>query len=136
MDYSELEQKICDLIDKSLENRRHKDFVEFPLSEKTISTVWKKVKIDLRGYRCIIHSDEIRHIDNEHPDDIHHICKIPHHLEKIAKIERTSSYNRDTKQKEPCLLFNKFIEKGKIEIVKLNLSREKVLKLKTLYEDS
>ena len=133
--YSVLEQEICELIEKSLLNRKYKEFVKFPLSEKTVNIVWKKVKIDLSAYYCVIHSDEIRHIQKEHPDDVHHICKIPYHLEKIAKIERTFSLNRKTNKREPCILFNKFIEKGKLVIIKLNISREKVLRLKTLYED-
>ena len=135
MTYEELEDAICKLIEKSITDRQSKDSIAFELPQKTIDLVWKKIKIDLRSYECIIHGNEIRHIQKEHPDDLYHICKVPYHLMKIAKVKKTSSYNRDTKRYEPALTFEKFTQKGKLSIVKLHISRDKILSLKTLFEE-
>ena len=135
MTESQIEEAICILIQKSLNNRQHKESIEFALPQKTIDIVWKKIRIDLKGYSCSVHSDEIRHIEKEHPDDIHHICKVQHYLQKMAKVEKTWSYNRDTRKKEPALTFRKYTQRGILSIVKMHISRNKILSLKTLYED-
>jgi len=130
----EIEAKICELVKKSLEDRQYAEEFTFKITEKTISIAWKRHFIDLKGYRCSIHSDEIRHIENEHPNDIEHICKIHYYLNKFKNIDRTTTKEAQTGKKIPCFTFTKQLKDRKVKIVKLNLSMKKVLSLKTLYE--
>jgi hypothetical protein len=106
------------------------------LDEKTVNLAWKHYFIDLRGYSCYIHSDEIRHIFKEHQDEVYHICKIHYYLHKFKHIEKTFTTNTQTGQKTPCLVFTKQLQKKQVKAVKLHLSRKKILRLKTLYEVS
>ena len=135
MSENQIEKELCRLVQLSLQNRQHKESVEFALPQKTIKIVWKKVRIDLRDYYCSVHSDEIRHIQKEHPDDINHICKVQYYLQKMTKVEKTWSYNRNTRKNEPALTFRKYTQKGILSIVEMHISRSKILSLKTLYED-
>ena len=129
-----LEERLCDLVTRSLSKRGLREEISFPLPDKTVKIAWKYYFIDLRGYFCNVHSNDIRHVQKEHPDDVLHICKIPEYLESIAKLERSSSRDRETGRDAPCLVFTKKIASKRIQIVKLNLSRNKVLKLKTMFE--
>lgn len=130
----EIEEKLCKLIEKSLEDRQCRESFTFKLSEKTIAIAWKYYFIDLKNYSCTIHSDEIRHIENEHQYEVYHICKIHYYLHKFKKIERTKTTEVQTGRKIPCFTFTKQLKDKKVKIVKLNLSRKKMLSLKTLYE--
>lgn len=134
MTNEEIETKLCELIEKSLQDRQFKDEFTFIVSQKSIDTAWKYYFIDLKNYTCKIHSDDIRHIEKEHQKEVYHICKIHLYLETFKTIEKTKTRDAQTGQNIPCLTFIKQLEDKKIKIVKLNLSRKKVLSLKTLFE--
>jgi hypothetical protein len=129
-----LESKLCQLIKLSLENKQHSEEITFPLPQKAIEKAKKKIYINLSDYTCLIHSDEIRHIHKEHGDEVYHICKIHYYLEKFAKIERSSTRDRITGKNIPCLVFTKKQTTKDIRMVKMNLSRKKILRLKTMFE--
>ena len=63
-----------------------------------------------------------------------HICKIPHYLEKFAKIEKSTTRDKVSGKNIPCFVFTKKNETKDIKMVKMNISKNKVLRLKTLYE--
>ncbi|MDD2828999.1 MAG: hypothetical protein PHW18_05435 [Sulfuricurvum sp.] len=129
-----LEAEICNLVELSLSDKTYCDQVSFLLSEKTIDKAWKHFFIDIRDYTCVIHSDEIRHIKNEHHDDVYLICKIPYYLEKFVKLERNIVSDKKTGKPVISLIFIKRNENNSVKMVKTNLSREKILRLKTLFE--
>jgi len=134
MSPEEIERTLCDLVTKSLENRQLKEEFIFELSQKSINIAWKHYFIDLRAYRCKIHSDDIRHIQKEHQDEVYHVCKIHYYLEKFKTIKRSKTRDAQTGKDIPCFEFIKQLENKKVKIVKLNLSRVKILRLKTLFE--
>jgi hypothetical protein len=134
MSIEELEEQICELVKKSLEDKQYEEKIEVLLSEKTVTLVWKLYFIDLKKYRFHIHSNEIRHIYNEHQEEVWHICKIPYYLEKFKHIEKTTTRDAQTGKQIPCLTFTKQLNDKKVKFAKMNLSRKKVLKLKTMYE--
>lgn len=134
MNFEELEAKICKLVELSLTNKQYSEQISFPLSEKTIKTAWKYHFIDIKNYTCVIHSDEIRHVQKQHSYEVQHICKIPYYLEKFAKIERSSTYDNNTGRNIPCFVFTKKMTPKNIQMVKMNISKDKILKLKTMYE--
>lgn len=136
MNFEVMEAKICDLVERSLINRELKETLTFSLNEKTIEVAWKTKFINLRKYSFRIHSDDIRHIQNEHQDEVYHICKIHYYLDKFKKIERTSTRDKQTGKTIPCLTFTTQLKDKRVKIVKLNISREKVLSLKTLFEET
>ena len=131
----EIKVKLCELVKESIKNRQLKESFTFKVSQKTIDKAWKQYYIDLRDYFCQINSDDIRHIEKEHPDDIEYICEIHYYLEKFLTIEKSFNKNNQTGKTIPCFVFRKVVDKEKIRIVKLNLSREKILKLKTLFKE-
>jgi hypothetical protein len=129
----EIEKRICALVEHALADPRCKEFVEFPLSEKTVNRIWRKIRIDLRGFKCRIHADEIRHVRKEHGDETEHICKVPHYLEKFFFVERSTSTNAQTRRSEPALVFKKRNENGTVRMVKINRSKDKTLSFKTIF---
>lgn len=129
-----LEAEICNLVELSLLDKTYCGQVSFLLSQKTIDKAWKLLFIDIRDYICVIHSDEIRHIKREHHDDVYFICKIPYYLEKFVKLERSIVPDRKTGKPVTSLIFIKRNENNSVKMVKTNLSREKILRLKTLFE--
>ncbi len=134
MDFEEIEAKLCDLVKRSLNNRMLKEELTFRISENIINHAWKHSFINLRKYSFKIHSDEIRHIQNQHQDEVYHICKIHYYLEKFNKVDKTTTRDNQTGKNIPCLTFTTQLKDKKIKIVKLNISRHKILSLKTLYE--
>jgi hypothetical protein len=129
-----LEAEICNLVELSLSDKRYCDQVSFLLSEKTIDKAWKHFFIDIRDYTCVIRSQEIRHIRKEHHDDVYLICKIPYYLEKFVKLERSNVKDEISGKPVMSLVFIKRNENNSVKMVKTNLSREKTLRLKTLFE--
>ena len=63
---NDLHDKICDLIKLSLEDKQYSHSISFPIPQRTIDLVKKKIFINLENYTCVIHSDEIRHVKKEH----------------------------------------------------------------------
>ena len=134
MSLEEIEISLCKLIKKSLADKQYAEDFSFCLSDKSVNLAWKLYFIDLKKYKCQIHSNEIRHIYKEHQEEVWHICKIPYYLEKFKHIERTTTRDAQSGKQIPCLTFTKQLRDKKVKFVKMNLSRKKVLKLKTMYE--
>jgi hypothetical protein len=129
-----LEKELCELIKLSLENKQYSKQITFQLPQKTIDKVKKKIYNNLIGYTCVIHSNEIRHIYKEHGDEVYNICDIYNYLERFAKIEKSTTRDRVSGKNIPCLVFTIKIINKDIKMVKMNISRKKVLKLKTMFE--
>jgi hypothetical protein len=129
-----LEKELCELIKLSLENKQYSKQITFQLPQETIDKVKKKIYNNLVGYTCIIHSNEIRHIFKEHGDEVYNICYIYNYLERFAKIEKSTTRDRVSGKNIPCLVFTIKIINKDIKMVKMNISRKKVLKLKTMFE--
>ena len=134
MSLDDLENKICDLIKLSLSDKTYSEQISFPIPEEAIQRSWKYSFIDIRGYICVIRSNEIRHINKEHGDEVWHVCKVAYLLEKFASVERSVVKDNITGKPITSLVFIKKSKNNSIKIVKTNISRKKVLRLKTLFE--
>ena len=135
MTLEELESEVALLITKALTDKKCSEFIAFPIAEKTVRRVKQKIFTDLTGYTCIIHSDEIRHVKKQHGEDVYLISQIPSYLTKFIRVEKSFSKNHDTGKSESALVFEKRNSNNKVKIVKINISIEKVLKLKTFFVD-
>lgn len=135
MELEELEASIAVLIEKALADKQCSDFIQFPIPEKTVRLVKKKIFIDLTDYICVIHSDEIRHVKKEHGDDVYLVSKIPSYLTKFIQVDKSFSKKHITGKSENALVFHKRNNDNKVKIVKINVSIKKVLKLKTFFVD-
>jgi hypothetical protein len=122
----EIKSKLCELVENSIKDNQLQESVTFKISQKVIDKIWKKYFIDLNKYSCEIHSNDIRHIYKEHPDDIKYICEIHYYMEKFLSVEKSSTRDNQTGKNIPCLVFRKVINREKIKIVKLNISRKKI----------
>jgi len=134
MSFEEIETHLCDLVERSLQDSMLKEEFVFQISSKIVESAWKYYFIDLKKYRFRVHSDDIRHIHNQHHEEVYHVCKIHYYLEKFKSIEKTTTRDTQTGKMIPCLTFTKQLKDKRVKIVKLNLSRKKLLSLKTLYE--
>nr|WP_321268477.1 hypothetical protein [uncultured Sulfurimonas sp.] len=134
MNLEELEKKLCELISLSLSDKSSFEQISFPIPEEAVKRAWKYSFIDIRGYQCIVRSNEIRHIYKEHAEEVWHICKIVYLLEKFATVTRTTIPDNITRKPITSLVFTKKTKNNQIRIVKTNISRNKILRLKTLFE--
>ena len=133
MTNEEIKLELCKLVEESINDNQLQSSFSFKLSQNTIDRAWKKHYIDLKRYFCEINSNDIRHIYKEHPDDIKYICEIHYLIDKFLNIQKSFTRDNQTGKNIPCLVFKKVINREKIRIVKLNISRKKILRLKTLF---
>lgn len=82
----------------------------------------------------MIRSREIRHVYKEHGEDVYLIKNILELLENFYYIERSNTVDKVTKKPVASIVFKKRMSKNEIKIVKTNISRKKILRLKTLFE--
>ena len=129
-----LEDEINDFINQSLNNKQMDESISFPLPKVTIKKAYKLKYIDLKGYTCIIRSREVRHVYKEHGNDVYFIKDLPVLLEKFYSIERSNTIDEKTGKTVTSIVFKKRTATNDIKIVKTNISRRKVLRLKTMFE--
>ena len=96
-----IEKEISELIKKSLSNTQYNSEIVFDISFETIDRIRKKIGIDMTGYKCVIKSNEIRHVYKRHPDDVLLICEIPNIIQKFQTVEK--SITKDAQIKKPVI---------------------------------
>jgi len=121
-------------IKKSLADNQLNKEVTFKVSARTIQKAYKLKFIDLTGYKFVIRSREIRHIYKEHGKDVYLIKDLPMLLEKFYFIDRSNVTDEKTGKPIKSIIFKKRTNKNDIKIVKTNMTKSNILRLKTLFE--
>lgn len=124
---------ICKLIKSSLADKRSKDYITFPLHEKCIRRVSEILKTNLTGYSCKVHSNGIRHVHNEHPNDVRYLCFIPDILKNFNKIRKENLKDAQTGMNYVAFEFEKKFNDDIVKLVKVRVLRDKTIDLKTMF---
>lgn len=129
-----LESKICELITKSLEDRSYVDSIFFPLPQRAINEIKKIMyRSKLNEYQCEINSHDIRHSNKGHKEDIHYICKIPEIVADFNYIRKSITQHPKTKKTIVSIEFYKKYDEEEVKLVKMDLLKDKKLRLKTIF---
>jgi len=129
-----LREIICDEVKKSLFDTQYVNSVLFSLPMRARDEIIKIIylaKID--EYICEINSHDIRHIHRGHGDDIEYICEIPKILSNFTKIEKSITNHPKTKKPIISIVFYSKYDDKTVKLVKVNLTKEKRLRLKTIF---
>lgn len=130
----ELRKKICILTDLSITDTQHIDSIYFPLSQRAITEIGKVVyRAKLKEYQFEINSHGIRHTKKNHPDDVHYVCEIPKIVEEFTKVKHSLTKDEKTGKPVQSIEFYKKYEDKEVKLVKVDLLREKILRLKTIF---
>jgi hypothetical protein len=130
---STLKEIICNHIEKSLADKQLKEEISFDIPQETVRRVKGILHFDMAGYKCIIKSNEIRHVKRRHPDDIHFICEIPEIIQHFHTVKK--SITKDFKTGATLInleFYKKYADKG-VKLVKLKVHIKKRLELKTIF---
>jgi len=125
--------EICIFVEISISDKQYNEKIIFELPLITIERVKKKLPFNMIGYRCSISSHAVRHIKKGHPNDLEYICEVIDILENFSKVEKSLIRCNKTGGNLVNLEFYKKFDNNIIKLVKLKISREKILELKTLF---
>jgi hypothetical protein len=129
-----LENKICELVTKSLEDKNYTDSIFFPLPQKAIDEIKKIMyRSKLNEYQCEINSHDIRHTNKGHKEDINYICKIPEIVADFNYIRKSITKHSKTNKTIVSIEFYKKYQNEEVKLVKMDLLKDKRLRLKTIF---
>jgi len=130
----ELRRKICTLMSDALADKQHVDSIFFPLSQRAIEEIGKVVyRSQLKKYKFEINSHGVRHTKYQHPNDIEYICEIPKIVKEFTKVRLSLTKDENTGKSIQSIEFYKKYGTKEIKLVKVDLLKEKVLRLKTIF---
>jgi len=130
----ELENRICKLIENSLSDNQFVDSIFFPLPSRAIEKISKILyRSKLKEYQCEINSHDIRHSYKGHKEDINYVCKIPEIVATFTKIRKSVTQHSKTKKTIVSIEFYKKYENQEVKLVKMDLIKDKKLRLKTIF---
>lgn len=124
---------ICELMQVALSDKNSQDFITFPLHQKCIKRVYSILNLNLDGYKCYIHCNDIRHVYNRHPLDHHYLCYIPDILKNFNSIEKENIRDIRTGKHQLVYKFYKKYNGNLIKLVKVRITQDKTINLKTLF---
>jgi len=124
---------ICDLMKVALSDKNSQDHITFPLHDKCIRRVKKCLNMNLDGYKCYIHCNDIRHVYNRHPEDHHYLCYVPDILKNFNSIEKENARDPRTGKAQLVYKFYKKYNGNLVKLVKMRVHKDKTINLKTLF---
>ena len=130
----ELRDKICALSQISIEDKQHDDSIYFPLSDRAITEIGKVIfRAKLKEYKFEINSHDIRHTKKRHPNDFHYVCEIPKIVTEFTKVKHSLIKHKKTGKTIQSIEFYKKFDDTEVKLVKVDLLKEKILRLKTIF---
>ncbi len=128
-----LKQLICKHIDNSLNDKQFKEELSFDIPVETVRRVKGILHLDMTGYKCIIRSNDVRHVKKRHPSDVAFICEIPEIIQHFHSVKKSITKDFKTGISLVNLEFYKKYDKKNVKLVKLKIHIKKRLELKTLF---
>lgn len=128
-----LKQLICSHVQDSISNKQFKEELSFDIPEETVRRVKGILHFDMSGYKCIIRSNDVRHVKKRHSNDINFICEIPEIIQHFHRVEKSITKDFKTGSSLINLEFYKKYGNNIIKLVKLKIHTEKRLELKTIF---
>lgn len=102
-------------------------------TKEACEAIKKHTNLNICKYKFIIEESYVRHVRNNHPEDLYLLCKVPIILNSFSHVEKSITPNKQTKENEVSLVFKKTLEDGTIKMVALRIIRGNILSLKTFY---
>jgi hypothetical protein len=103
------------------------------LKEEVCHRIQKHTGLNIYNYTFIVHESYIRHIKNNHEEDLHLLPRLPEILNSFTHVEKSLTKNSQTGQTDVSLVFRKKIDDNTVQMVALRIMREKTLFLKTFF---
>lgn len=103
------------------------------ITKEACEAIKKHTNLNICKYKFIIEESYVRHVRNNHPEDLYLLYKVPIILNSFSHVEKSITPNKQTKQNEVSLVFKKTLEDGTIKMVALRIMRGNILSLKTFY---
>lgn len=122
-----------EFIDFALKSNSTTEVFELKIKEEACKSIKKHTKLNICTYKFIIQEDYIRHVKNNHEEDLYYLSKIPEILNSFNSVEKSLTRNTQTGQTDVSLVFKKKFDDGIIRMVALRIIRTKILSLKTLF---
>ena len=123
---STLKKLICEHIENSLTNKQFKEELSFDIPLETVRRVKGILHFDMAGYKCIIRSNDVRHVKRRHPDDVSFICEIPEIIQHFHSVKKSITKDFKTGSSLINLEFYKKYDKKSVKLVKLKIHKKKI----------
>lgn len=120
-------------IEDALANISDNKIFTIDITKEACEAIKKHTNLNICKYKFIIEEGYVRHVRNNHPEDLHLLYKVPIILNSFSHVEKSITQNKQTKQNEVSLVFKKTLEDGTIKMVALRIMRGNILSLKTFY---
>lgn len=130
---TEVKEQICELIQKSIQNKQYNSEIVFDIPLKTVKRIKEILHFKMNEYKCVITSHSIRHVKKGHPNDLPYICEIPIIIQKFDRVQKSITKDKKTNSTLISLEFYKKYSNNTIKLVKLKINVDKRLELKTLF---
>ncbi len=130
---TEVKEQICELIQKSIQNKQYNSEILFNIPLKTVKRIKEILHFNMNEYKCVITSHSIRHVKKGHPNDLPYICEIPIIIQKFDRVQKSITKDKKTNSTLISLEFYKKYSNNTIKLVKLKINVDKRLELKTLF---
>lgn len=130
---TEVKEQICELIQKSIQNKQYNSEIVFDIPLKTVKRIKEILHFNMNEYKCVITSHSIRHVKKGHPNDLPYICEIPIIIQKFDRVQKSITKDKKTNSTLISLEFYKKYSNNTIKLVKLKINVDKILELKTLF---
>ena len=130
---TEVKEQICELIQKSIQNKQYNSEILFDIPLKTVKRIKEILHFNMDEFKCVITSHSIRHVKKGHPNDLPYICEIPIIIQKFDRVQKSITKDKKTNSTLISLEFYKKYSNNTIKLVKLKINVDKRLELKTLF---
>lgn len=127
--YLTLKQFIEDSLHRTSNNKTY----TIDITKEACEAIKKHTNLNICKYQFIIEEQYVRHIRNNHPEDLYLLYKTPILLNSFTHVEKSITENKQTRQNDVSLVFKKTFEDGTIKMVALRIMRGNILSLRTFY---
>ncbi len=103
------------------------------ITKEACEAIKKHTNLNICKYKFIIEENYVRHVRNNHPEDLYLLYKVPIILNSFSHVEKSITPNKQTKENEVSLVFKKTLEDGTVKMVALRIMRGNILSLRTFY---
>jgi hypothetical protein len=124
-----LEQFIDDALDSNTRDKTH----TIKITEEACAAIKKHTKLNVTSYTFIMEEEYVRHIRNNHEEDLYLLNKLPEILNYFTHVEKSLTRNKRTGQNDVSFVFRKTFEDGVVRMVALRALRNKTLSLTTFF---
>ncbi len=120
-------------IDYALSSTSRNEIYTIDISDETCKIIEQQTHLNINTYSFIIEEEYVRHVRNEHEEDLDLLYHLPDIINSCTKVEKSITKNSRTGQTDVSLVFKKKMHDDTVQIVALRIYKKKVLSLKTLF---